>query len=142
MRLIIILLCLCSGVSLIAYSRSGFPEDPLRILGPPRAVAEREAKDQARFAHRFAPPDTSGTAAIHEAATRDALTHDTHDAVVADDGARTASIAEPARAETPAETPMLPISAPAPVEKVEPIGEHQSSAARARLLVRTARMTV
>ena len=33
MRLFIIWLCLCSGVSLVSFSRVGFPEDPLHILG-------------------------------------------------------------------------------------------------------------
>jgi len=134
MRLIIICLCLCSGVSIIAFSRAGFPEDPLRILGPPRPAADREAKDQARFARLQPPPavETIGGPAMQ------------------DDVARTASVEEPARAEAPA--PEMPVAAlPAPVpaptnpvepaRKAEPVSEHHPASIRTRLrLVRMARV--
>jgi len=135
MRLIIICLCLCSGVSLVAFSRAGFPEDPLRILGSPRPAADREAKDQARFARLQRPPavETMGGP------------------VAQDDVTRTASIEEPVRVEAPApEVPTaVPLPAPAPVikveppRKVEPVREHHTATGRARLRVmRVARMAV
>src|ERR1700674_1551730 len=106
MRLIIICLCVCSGVSLVAFSRAGFPEDPLRILGSPRPAADREAKDQARLARLQRPPavETMGGP------------------VAQDDVTRTASVEEPARVEAPApEVPAaVPPPAPAPVNKIEP----------------------
>jgi hypothetical protein len=127
MRLIIICLCLCSGVSLVAFSRAGFPEDPLRILGSPRPAADREAKDQARFARlqRLPAGETMGGP------------------IVQDDVTRTASIEEPARAEAPApELPTpVPPPAPAPVGKIEPphkeepAREHHRAAGRAMLRV-------
>ena len=135
MRLIIICLCVCSGVSLVAFSRAGFPEDPLRILGSPRPAADREAKDQARFARLQRPPavETMGGP------------------VAQDDVTRTASIEEPARAEVPApEVPTaVPPPAPAPVNKiepprkVEPAREHHTATGRATLRVmRMARVAV
>src|ERR1700730_7601588 len=142
MRLILICLCLCSGVSLVAFSRLGFPEDPLHILGSPRsAVADREAKDrdgknQARFARPQRPlvVETMGGP----------LTHD--------DVTHTAPVEEPARAEAPApEAPVaafpVPVPAPPPSNKVEPSRtvepEHHSATVRERLrLVRMARMAM
>jgi hypothetical protein len=125
MRLIIICLCLCSGVSLIAFSRAGFPEDPLRILGSPRPSADREAKDQARFARlRHSPAvETIGRPAMQ------------------DDVTRTALVEEPAGPEAPA--PELSAVLPAPVpqttntippaRQAEPASEHHPATVRARL---------
>ncbi|MGP0094601.1 MAG: hypothetical protein ACLPKB_32330 [Xanthobacteraceae bacterium] len=125
MRLIIICLCLCSGVSLIAFSRAGFPEDPLRILGSPRPATDREAKDQARFARlRHSPAvETIGGPAMQDDVTRSALAE------------------EPAGPAAPA--PELPAALPAPVpettntvqpaRKAEPASEHHPATVRARL---------
>jgi hypothetical protein len=136
MRLIVICLCLCSGVILVAFSRGGFPEDPLRILGTPRPAADREAKDQARFARLQRPPavETMGGP------------------VAQDDVTRTASIEEPVRVEAPApEVPsaVIPLPTPAPVNKVEPlrkvepVRKHHIATGRATpRVMRVARMAV
>jgi hypothetical protein len=132
MRLIVIWLCLCSSVSLVAFSRVGFPEDPLRILGSPRPTADREAKDQARFA-RLQPPATVET--IGRPVTQD-------------DVMRTASVEEPVRVEAlvpEGPTAAVPSPAPAPINeveparKVEPARERHSATVRTR--VRLVRMT-
>jgi hypothetical protein len=134
MRLIIICLCLCSGVSLVAFSRVGFPEDPLHILVSPRPAADREAKDQARFARLLRPPvmETIGAP------------------VVQNEVIHTPPVEEPVRAEAPAaQMPVadLPRTAPAPAAsspagKAEPASERHPAVLRARLLVTTAHMAM
>jgi hypothetical protein len=132
MRLIIIWLCLCSGVSLVSFSRVGFPEDPLHILGSPRPAADREAKDQARFA-RLQPP---------------AAVQTTGRPVTQDDVTRTAPVEEPVRVEAlvpEGPTAAAPSAATAPINeaeparKTEPAREHHS--ATQRTSVRPVRMT-
>jgi hypothetical protein len=132
MRLFIIWLCLCSGVSLVSFSRVGFPEDPLHILGSPRPTADREAKDQARFARLQSP-------AAVETIGRP---------VTQDDVMRTASVEEPVRVEAlvpegPTAAAPSPATAPInqvePTRKTEPAREHHSATLRAR--VRPVRVT-
>jgi hypothetical protein len=142
MRLIIICLCLCSSVSLVAFSRVGFPEDPLHILGSPRPVADREAKNeaknQARFARLQRPPalETIGGPV-------------TQDPVTQDDVTRTASVEEPTRTEAPgpeAPVAVIPLPVPAPAKKVEPprkveaAPEHRTVTVRAPLRIARMRM--
>jgi hypothetical protein len=137
MRLIIICLCLCSSVSLVAFSRVGFPEDPLHILGSPRPVADREAKNEAKNQARFArlqPPSVMETIG---------------ESVAQDDVTRIASVEEPARAEAPApEAPVavIPLPVPAPAKKielprkVEAASEHHTATVRAPLRIARMRM--
>jgi len=135
MRLIIICLCLCSGVSLVAFSRVGFPEDPLRILAP-RPAPDREAKDQARFA-RAQPQRPSGAESIGAP-------------VEQDEAPRSVSIDELAQveasaAEIPVSVPIAvpqPAAAPASANKVDSASECHPTALHARSLVPTARMAM
>jgi hypothetical protein len=138
MRLIIICLCLCSGVSLVAFTRLGFPEDPLHILRS-RPAADRDFKDQARLARPRPTPilETIGGPAAHDEVTR------------------TATVEEPARLDAPAaSTPAAPLPAkasvlapPAPAQvastyAVAPMSERHPAAVRARLLVRETRVAM
>jgi hypothetical protein len=142
MRLIIICLCLCSSVSLVAFSRVGFPEDPLHILGSPRPAADREAKNeaknQARFARLQRPPamETIGAPVLQDSVTQDDVT-------------RAASVEEPTRAEAPApEAPGAPVPLPVPApakkielpRKVEAASEHHTATVRAPLRIARMRM--
>jgi hypothetical protein len=125
MRLIIVCLCLCSCACLVGFSRVGFPEDPLHILGSPPAAADREAKDQSRFAklQRAPMPETSGGPATLEGAAP---------SIASDEPPRI----EASAAEAP--TSAIPLPVPAPVSKIEPAGkiepvhEHRSAAVRAK----------
>lgn len=126
MRLIIVCLCLCSGVSLIAFSRAGFPEDPLRILGSPRPAADREAKDQARFARLRL--------------QRSSAVETSDGAPMPDDATRNASLEEPARTTVPApEAPVdvLPLPVPAPTNTVEPAREGEPPSGHHPVTIRT-----
>ena len=123
MRLIIICLCLCSGASLIAFSRAGFPEDPLHLLSSLRPTADREAKDQARFAQHAPVEETVGGPIVQYDAPRTAAL------------AESPTVAAPA-AEVAAVAP--PTATPVPTDKAEPAGEHHSAVAQARPILRTA----